>query len=282
LEGAVGEIASQQLSAADRLSLLAHAVPLAPRGGETFALALLRQVPEVLDRAGTEHPDQREELLERALFLAAHYDCRELAQDLFGRLSRELEARKGLPLYELAEAVARDCLPNLRRLGLRDEVYAFLSRTAGLIEKSRKGGEEGALVALLGLARSWAVYGEFERSRPVLDEARKLLLAPKQEMKPQPLCKLAQAYVAAAGAGPAEDALARVEELFQRLDKVPNSFTTASHFSLLHLTVIEDAVLALAGDGGGVGEETRRWLDEDEYVVRRRIHRDMGEALKGV
>ena len=56
--------------------------------------------------------------------------------------------------------------------------------------------------------------------------------------------------------------------------------TTSSHFSLSQLDVVEATVLALVSDEASLSPESRRWLDEDEFLVRRRIHRDV-RAMTG-
>ena len=43
----------------------------------------------------------------------------------------------------------------------------------------------------------------------------------------------------------------------------------------------EAAVLALTREDYAGGSAVRRWLDEDEYLIRRRVHRDMKQALAG-
>jgi len=43
--------------------------------------------------------------------------------------------------------------------------------------------------------------------------------------------------------------------------------------------VIEAAVLALVHEDFLVDSGSRRWLDEDEFAVRQRIHADMRAAL---
>lgn len=37
--------------------------------------------------------------------------------------------------------------------------------------------------------------------------------------------------------------------------------------------------LAVSGDDFAMGAAARRWLDDDEYLVRRRIHRDTRKSL---
>ena len=56
--------------------------------------------------------------------------------------------------------------------------------------------------------------------------------------------------------------------------------TTSTHFLLSELDVVEATVLALVSDEASLSPASRRWLDEDELLVRRRIHRDM-RAMTG-
>ena len=65
----------------------------------------------------------------------------------------------------------------------------------------------------------------------------------------------------------------------RKLGGISDAMTTASHYSLSQLNVIEAALLALVSDDFTMSEETRRWLDEDEYLVRRRLHADVKQAL---
>jgi hypothetical protein len=70
-----------------------------------------------------------------------------------------------------------------------------------------------------------------------------------------------------------------VEELFQRLRGVSDSHTTNTHYSLARLQVVEAAVRAVVTDDFALGPAARRWLDDDEYRVRRRVHRDVRAAV---
>jgi hypothetical protein len=102
---------------------------------------------------------------------------------------------------------------------------------------------------------------------------------------------LAESYLAALGYAPAEFALPRVEELFAQpidgsetphsLPAVTDAMTTSSHFSVFQLRIVEAIVLAVVSEDFTMNAESRRWLDEDESLVRRRIHRDMRTAMAG-
>jgi hypothetical protein len=65
-----------------------------------------------------------------------------------------------------------------------------------------------------------------------------------------------------------------VEELFQRLQGVGDTQLTNTHYSLARLRLVEAAVRAVVNDDFALGPAVRRWLDDDEFRVRHRIHRD--------
>ena len=68
--------------------------------------------------------------------------------------------------------------------------------------------------------------------------------------------------------------------VFRKLKGVSDTFTTTSHYSLSRLNVIEAVVLSLVSQEFTVAPGARRWLDDDEFLVRRRIHREVRAALE--
>ena len=105
---------------------------------------------------------------------------------------------------------------------------------------------------------------------PVLQAARSALFS--NQLLPKDQTPLACAYAAAVGQAPVETAQARFEELFNRLANVRDTFGTNLWYSQSQLRVIESVVLAAASDDFTLGANARRWLDDDEYLVRRRVH----------
>ena len=75
-----------------------------------------------------------------------------------------------------------------------------------------------------------------------------------------------------------ETAQKRLEELFDRLEPIRDAFVTHKWYSQAQLKVIEGIVLAVAGDDFALGANARRWLDDDEFLVRRRIHAEYRAA----
>ena len=87
---------------------------------------------------------------------------------------------------------------------------------------------------------------------------------------------LARAYAVSLGQAPVEVAQKRLEELFEKLEGIRDTFTTNDTLQpAAQLHVVEAVVLAVVSDDFTLGTAVRRWLDDDEYLVRRRIHRDM-------
>jgi hypothetical protein len=93
---------------------------------------------------------------------------------------------------------------------------------------------------------------------------------------------LARAYVTALGQGPSESGMIRMLELFRKMSpkSMNNTWTSAQYYSRLHLNLVEDVIRAVVNDDAAFGPSGRRWLDDDEYLVRRRIHNDMKRNLE--
>ena len=134
------------------------------------------------------------------------------------------------------------------------------------------------LRTLLHVAGGWFFFAKDDEAIPVLDTVRSLLLANCLQAMEQ--TRLACSYLATLGLAPGEIALLRIEEVFRQLGNVQDTFTTNTHYQHSRLDVVEAVVLAVVSDDFATGGEVRRWLDDDEYLVRRRIHRDM-HAMMG-
>jgi len=196
--------------------------------------------------------------------------------------------------FELVNVVVPQCLRSLRKMGLRDETDRLLRRLQdvvlagappGKLRERYAGKPEAwgrALQSLLTLAGGWLTFGLTAQASPILDLARAELFGPTAaKLATKDFTPLAQAYVAALGQGPAEEGLDRIIELFRRMDpaRVVNSFTTSKFYSRFHLNLVEEVVLAVVSDDFALGSAGRRWLEEDEFLVRRRVHADMRRLL---
>ncbi len=263
------------------------------RLGEPFARELFARVLPAVDRLGSRLPRQAD-LLDRAIHVAAHFDQLGPVREYVGRfedLLAEADERSASDLEPLLGQAFR----GLRKLGLRDEIDRLLGRMADLILKGRGVGPDGALAGagertgpeaigwsrslrlLLHVAAGWYHFGQPDRARPVLDEARALLL--RGDLPPIDQTALAVAYAGTLGQAPPAEALPRLAELCSQLERIHDTYTVVSHYSAARLALVEAVVLALASDDFTLGESGRRWLEDDEYFVRRRLHREVRAAL---
>ncbi len=148
-------------------------------------------------------------------------------------------------------------------------------RTLGLTELA---GELAGTWA--GKPLGWFVMGREEQGWGLLDTARETLFSPGGDDRTRTAA--AFEYVAALTHAPPRLALGRLEELFQRLDRITTAGATARYFALAPLELIDRAVSAVVTDEFNLGPAVRRWLDADEFAVRRRIAADLNTALTGV
>src|SRR5262249_10028466 len=101
---------------------------------------------------------------------------------------------------------------------------------------------------LLHVASGWYYLGMENEARPVMEEARTLLYA--GELNPREQTYLACVYAATLGQAPVNLALQRIDELFQKLKRVTDTFTTNTHYSLSQLDVIDSVTLAILERAG--------------------------------
>src|SRR5262249_7447498 len=128
------------------------------------------------------------------------------------------------------------------------------------------------LQSLLQIAGGWYYFGRDERAQTIVDVAREVLY--KQNMLPLPRTRLACTYAATLGQAPVEVAKKGLDEIFERLDGLVNMRGMIAFYNQLQLRVVETALLAVVSDDFTQGTQARRWLDDDEFLVRRRIHDD--------
>ncbi len=281
--------------------ILATALELAPRLGEEFARGLLDRIGPVLE--ALPQPLEQALLLEKGLFVAAHFDQTAQVQGFLGRFHQLFAASDRGTVHAL-EPLLGQCFRGLRKLGMREEIGRLLERVAGVVlhrpdlqgrlpslrrllrhlagaPRPSSGPERSSSAKvfqlLLQVAGGWLYFGQPERAWPILDEVRAVLF--QSDLLPVEQTTLACAYVQALGQVPLERAVLRLEELFRKVERVQDAYTTNTHYALSRLDLVEAAVLALAGQDVGLDPAGRRWLDEDEFLVRRRIHRDLRAAL---
>jgi hypothetical protein len=261
LEALLARALAPATSADERGRLFDGVLDFLPRVGEAPALAALeRIVPSCRDLP----PATRALLLEEALAVAGHYGRPEVASRLLRELHGVLTA---LPAPAEAAPGLAGALRSLRRVGLLDAaqelLHALDARLAG-----------SPVLARLPVAAGYASLGHLDRARPILAEARQVLAgAPAM---PQRL-ELLRALAITLGHTPINEALPALAELSKLLAGITDSFNTNSHYCFSVVHAMESLLGGLASADLALGELGRRFLEDDELLVRRRLHRDLGE-----
>ena len=246
--------------------ILVAALQFAPRLGQSFGEKVLDRVPGQL--AKTKDAEEQAALLEKSVLLAAHYDRKEDVSRYIVQIEAMLQGAKMLRFEKLIPLVAGS-FRSLRKFGLRDLVTQLMQRLGTVIAAEERSADRVRL--MLELAAGWYFFGAEDKARTILDEARDLLF--RKELDKVQQTELACAYVTALGQAP------RLMEFYRKAQGIYDLYQTTSHFSLSRYRVVEATVLALVSDDFTLDRESRKRLDDDEYLVRRRIHADVRAAL---
>jgi FtsH ternary system-associated peptide len=240
----------------------AQAAPILAR-----AWPLIAQLPEV----------RRAVLYADALVVAGHFGRTELLPELLTRLGAAIRVVAGADL----ERVLQHSLRALRRIGLRTEIARLLADAEHALPEAGPIAMNGRLALAAGLA----YLGDAARALPILAQASKALNdefqalneprrdVPRTLMRPLELTRaLSLAYAYA----PLGNALAGITELATHLRDITDNFGTNSHYCLSVLHFVESLVLGITSEDLAIGEAGRRFIEDDEHLIRRRLHRDMG------
>jgi hypothetical protein len=268
-----------------RFRAVLAALNVAPRIGEAFAAGLLAQVPAVC----TEPVDVIEQarLLEQALFTAAHFNHGEAVQTILALFHQRLASEKLVAARDRLEPLAGQVFRGLRKLGMQDDIRRLLDALTEVVTRGkpfaglRQATNWPKLVRILLQVAAGHFYVNNEaEGRALVEEGRLLLL--HGELQGRDQSELASAYVAALGQAPVGLALPAIDELLAKLDRVYDNFTTYTHYSASKLEVIEAIVMTVVTEEFAMGQVGRRLLEDDEFLVRQRIHRDVEEAYASI
>jgi len=276
---------------ASRSAILAKALELAPRLDEQFACGLLARVTPSLSSAGATI-ESRALLLEKGMYLAAHFDQTPFVLQFVERFMDMVST--GSAAAQAIEPLIEQLFFGLRKFGLRDLVGQSLERLTALLvegqdlpqlrkrlsEQAKRGMLKEALTAwksLLHIASGWLYFGNEGQARPILNETRALLL--QNVLHPLEQAEMACRYIRCLGQADLEPAASRWLELFHKIKSFDQLLATDSHVALLQLRLVEALVLTLASDEFTLDPQIRHWMEDDEYLIRRRIHRDVKSAM---
>lgn len=210
--------------------------------------------------------------------LAGYFGLSQMVRELASRLQVLLGQLDGKQAVVVAGEFGKS-LRSLRRVGLKEEAADLLEQMQEAI--SGEGPKE--MVARVQVAGGLIYLGDLERAKPFMQTAHQFLdarfpLVPKgaQNQSVEPCLQVHSALASAWSQAPEQHAVAGLERLAKQLKNVTDSYGTNSHFCRSVIQFMEALVLGYASEHLALGELGRRWLDEDEYLIRRRIHRSLG------
>ncbi len=217
----------------------------------------------ILPLIGEVAVERRATLCAEALVVAGHFGRMELVPELLERLGAAIRVAEGADL----ERVLEQSLRALRRIGLRKEIAGLLSNVERAMPAAR-------LRTRLALAAGIAFLGDFARAAPTFEQAQKTLDSIHMAERLELIRALATAY----SQTPLPIALRGIADLAGQLRYMTDSFGTNSHYCLSVLHFVESLVLGITSDDLVLGETGRRFVEDDEHLIRRRLHRDLGNS----
>lgn len=260
---AVGALASAAAASdQDRERLIDGILDAVLELPEVEAVAILGRAWPLIQRVAE---PQRAVLYAKALVVAGHFGRTELVSQLLDLLGAAIRVVAGPEL----ERVLHHSVRALRRIGLRNEIAELLSRA----EHALAGAGPDALRGRLALAAGLAFLGDAARALPIFEQARVALGA---NLLMMPRLELTRALALAYAQAPLASALGGIAELAAQLGDITDSLGTNSHYCLSVLHFVESLVLGITSDDLALGETGRRFIEDDEHLIRRRLHRDLG------
>lgn len=213
---------------------------------------------------------RRAVLYAESLVIAGHFGRTELVPAMLEALAAAIRLVQSRDL----ERVLHHSLRALRRIGLRTEIAELLVQAEHALPATRT----DALRARLALAGGLAYLGETARALPIFEQARTALNALTAPTSLPARLELVRALALAYAQAPLQQALAGLADLTNHLRDISDSYGTNSHYCLSVLNFVESLVLGITSDDLALGEAGRRFVEDDEHLIRRRLHRDLGGA----
>lgn len=285
----------------DGCRVLAKLLELAPRLGERFFLQILPRLGKAVDGPGA--AASRIAVAEKAIVAAGHFGHVEFAREMAAKLGRLLDKLRDSHSVDAKtlEALAAMTVPwfqNLRRLGLHRDLADVLPKLNALVPtdnnqslpKSLEGLKLVLAVAAVdvslgrGNSNDGLAQEQGKRARETLSLVRGLLAKRPFEtdgtghVASMKQCQLACAYVAAIGMLPIDELMASLNDLFGFVTGVADNSSLAYVLAMKQFEIVDTLATTLLADDIQRDDASRRWLEEEEFLIRRRIHHDLRTA----
>lgn len=214
--------------------------------------------------------EARTQVLRHALLLAGYYERSDIVTEILASLDAaqdQLSAEQPVAYAELLDRSA----PILRRCGHEARLAAMLESL-----EQQLGDDNSFETARTGLhiAAGFAALGQPERVQGAFSAAHALL----PELHPGDRQILLREIAVALSRSTPGQAIAGAHALMDRLATTTDNMSTNSHYCLAVIQLMEAVVLSLASEDLALSEWARRWVEEDEHLLHRRIHRELAEG----
>lgn len=209
------------------------------------------------------------------------------------------------------EELFREIFRGFRKFGLRDEVshcVKIIREVANDPSNQPKQPpdafeleftEENRIKRLLLTqleAEGWLLLGENEQAMAATELTREFLFTERpyvfdaesnvhKYLLPG-IRKLLNNYIVTVGQMPFKQGLPLFEEIFntnpkrgRRLVPISDMLATTTHCVISQLAVVEAVMVAIVSEDFTLNQQSRRLLEEDEFLVRRRIHADAAAIM---
>lgn len=283
VEQRIGATETPQLPAEERARVADGLLDFLMLLPESVAVPLLVRVIAAVQ---TLPPRLRVSVLEDAVKIAGHFGRSDQVKQLVATIGSLMSELASLPhvsqpseLDEIAgpAQLLASGVRTLRRVGLRDEANLMLSRATQAFKQDTR----DHLMARVAVAGGFAYLGRTDLAAPAIEEAIHHLsneTSPMFRRLTADVTRLARVTARALAMGPADFALPGLRRLV-----APMPWLTDMHLNqYLCLSVVELADIIAVGHVGEdltLSEVTRTFVEEDEYRVRRRIHREATKVL---
>jgi hypothetical protein len=266
----------------ERILVLATAADAGPRIPDDTAQAVLGETRHMLDRF-LQSPlpaDWQSEigwLTAATCRLAVARDDRSFLVAVAVRLASWARRGDRIAGQGVASVAFKHLLTALYRLDMSEQAALLLDEVAE-VEWSPEGDVGLAQLPVAG-CQWW--LGLRDRAGQVFETVRgSLFTTDRRGSKPEAIIRLAEDYALVLGKGPAVAFGPLLLELFTKLRRVPNTFTTATHYSRLHLGVAEAAILAATTDDFRPVAVVHARLGPDETRARRELLPPLRQAIE--
>lgn len=219
------------------------------------------------------------EVLQKIIFVAGYYNHKNIVSQKTKELKKRLKKAPQKYVIEFALELGK-FLRLARRMGFETEILDLLQSVATILDADKSNEDFSKLTARAYVSGSLAYLGEPDKQKPVLKQMVSKLKMFKQTEKvvgSNYLLGLTGALCYSFGQFDDVDyAIKNLKNISTKyLENISDGFGTNSHFCKSVLHFVESVIMGYISESLIMGHAKQKWLDEDEYLVRRRINKDV-------